>query len=60
MAHLELVEQVMTALEKFYDDGNESGEDMFNKFASQHAHHFSKESSATDGENSLEWTQIHE
>ena len=56
MAHLELVEKVMTALEKFYDDGNESGEDMFNKFASQHAHHFSKESSATGGENNLAWT----
>jgi|LauGreDrversion4_2_1035121.scaffolds.fasta_scaffold94545_2 hypothetical protein len=56
MAHLELVEKVMTALEKFYDDGNESGEDMFNKFASEHAHLFSKESSATGGENNLAWT----
>jgi hypothetical protein len=51
----------MEALEKFYDNGSdESGEDMFNKFASEHASLFSKDSSATGGENKLEWTAIHE
>jgi hypothetical protein len=60
MAHTQIVNNVMAALEKFYDDGSQSGEDMFNTFAAEHASLFSKDSDATTGENKLEWTAIHE
>ena len=54
-----IVEDVMTALQQFYESGTQSGEDIFNEFAAKHASHFSTESSATGSENKLEWTQIY-
>lgn len=50
----------MIALEKFYDSGDNGGEDVFNKFAAEHAHLFTKDSDAHEGENNLEWTAIHQ
>jgi len=55
-AHTQIVDGVMKALEKFYDEGTQTGEDMFNTFAAEHSSLFSKDSDATGGENKLEWT----
>ena len=54
----EMVEKVMAALEKFYDNGSGDG-DVFEKFCKENSEHFTAESSATEGENKLEWTEIY-
>ena len=55
----ELVEKVMVALESFYNSGADDGKDIFDKFAAEHAEHFTVDSSAIDGENKLIWTDIY-
>lgn len=55
----EIVKTFMQALEKFYDQGDETGKNMFDKFAGEHAHLFTKDSDAFEGENNLKWTEVH-
>ena len=49
-----IVCQVIDKLQNFYDQGtDETGEDIFNKFATKQAHLFSAESSVEGQENTL-------
>ena len=50
----------MEKIEKFYfEDGDESGEAVFNKFAEKYADKFDDDFDATGGENKLEFTNIY-
>ena len=52
----EQVEAVMRKIESFYfDDGEDSGEEQFNKFAAKHAHMFEEGCDAKESENKLEY-----
>ena len=49
----------MGKIEAFYfDDGEESGEAIFNRFAAKHAHLFPEEMDADEAEQKLEYTPI--
>ena len=49
------LEEIMTKIEEFYfDDGEDSGEATFNRFAAKHAHLFDEGCNATADENKLE------
>ena len=51
----EKLEEVMQQIEEFYfGDGEDSGEQIFNRFAEKHAHLFTEGFNAQDGENKLE------
>ncbi len=50
----------MENIEQFYfDDGENSGEAIFNKWAAKHASKFDEDFDAEGGENKLEYTQIY-
>lgn len=52
-----IVGQVIEKLQNFYNAGtDETGEDIFNKFAAKHAHLFTAEASVEGCEQRLEWT----
>jgi hypothetical protein len=55
------LEQIMDAVEEFYfgDDEN-SGEQLFMKFASKHAHLFDDNCDAVETENKLEYTAVYQ
>ena len=49
------IEKVMRKIEEFYfDEGEDSGEEIFNRFAEQHAHKFKEGCNANEDENKLE------
>ena len=51
----EKLEKVMYKIEAFYfDDGEDSGEAIFNRFAAKHAHLFDNGCDALSDENKLE------
>jgi len=54
----QIVEKVIQELEKFYNEGTDKGEDVFNSFAAKHKELFTSESDALNGENKLEWTSV--
>ena len=55
MADSGKLEEVMSKIEEFYfNDGEDSGETMFNTFAKNHAHLFEEKFNALDGESKLE------
>ena len=55
MSEADKLTEVMDKVEEFYfNDGEESGEAIFNKFAAQHAHLFDGDCDAIGQENKLE------
>jgi hypothetical protein len=55
MSDSDKVQDVMQRVEDFYfDDGPDSGEQIFNRFAEKHAHLFDADCDARDTENKLE------
>eukprot|EP00347_Sterkiella_histriomuscorum_P019658 403340779 len=51
--------ELMQKVEEFYfDDGEDSGEEIFNRFAAKHAHLFDDGVDAREVENKLEYTQV--
>ena len=55
----ETVAKVMAALEKFYDEGDQNGQDIYSAFCQEHGATFTSDSDAHEGENKLEWTDIY-
>jgi hypothetical protein len=54
-----IIEKVMNTIEAFYfDDGPESGEQIFKTFADKHDHLFPDDFDADSGDNKLEYTTI--
>jgi hypothetical protein len=52
--------EVMEKIEEFYfGDGENSGEQVFNRFAVKHSHLFEDGCDAVTGENKLEYTQVY-
>ena len=52
---LKIIEEVMQKIESFYfEDGGDSGEQIFNKFAAEYEHLFEDDCDATGQENKLE------
>ena len=55
----ELLENLMNKIEEFYfDDGEDSGEACFNRFAEKYADLFDDNFNAKDSENKLEYILI--
>ena len=60
MSNQDIISKVMENIESFYfDDGENSGEVIFNKWAAKHASKFDEDFDAEGGENKLEFTQIY-
>lgn len=60
-ADVEKLEQIMDAVEEFYfGDSENSGEQLFMKFASKHAHLFDEDCDAVATENKLEYTTVYQ
>ncbi len=58
-AEQEKVQEAMQKIEAFYfDEGEDSGEQIFNRFAEKHAHLFEDKFKAGEAENKLEYTQV--
>ena len=56
---MSIVEQVMNKIESFYfDEGENSGEAIFNRFAAKHEALFDSEFDAEGGDNKLAYTPI--
>ena len=56
----EIIEEVMARVESFYfEDGEESGEAIFNAFAVKHAALFEDNCDALGSENKLEYTAVY-
>ena len=54
------MQEVMEKVESFYfDEGEDSGEQMFNRFAEKYAAIFEKDCDATTMENKLEYTEAY-
>ena len=50
----------MQKIEAFYfDDGEDSGEEQFNRFAEKHSHLFDEECDAKESENKLEYFSVY-
>ena len=55
----DLLENVMNKIEAFYfEDGENSGEAIFNRFAAKHEALFDKDFDAESGENKLSYTPV--
>ena len=55
----EVVEKVMARVEQFYmGDGEDSGEQIFNRFAQKHAHLFEQDFEVDGTEQKLEYTAV--
>ena len=60
LSNEEIVQKVMGKIEEFYfEDGPQSGEVIFNDFASKHEALFAEECDAVGMENKLEYTAVY-
>ena len=56
----EIIEEVMAKIEAcYFENGDESGEAIFNQFASKHSHLFADDCDAVGTENKLEYTAVY-